>query len=83
MTVSVLNNQCFESRYRIFPRSLGHGSEACTHAAVDVTSHKQLACKLVDLNKHPANSTKERIRRAMQEADILRQFQHVRTCKTA
>lgn len=76
-TVAKLNEQCFESRYKIFPRSLGNGSEACTHAAVEVPSGKQLACKLVVLDKLHPNSAKERTRRAMQEADILRQFQHV------
>lgn len=63
----------------ILPRSVGNGAEAVAHLAVDLTNNgKQIVCKLTKLDTTSNIEPRERVRRALQEADILRQLQHVR-----
>ncbi|CEJ92051.1 hypothetical protein VHEMI07729 [[Torrubiella] hemipterigena] len=69
--------QFFKSQYRVTPRSVGQGSEAVAHLAEDVLRGKQIVCKLLTLNALPGGCQhQERIRRALQEADTLRQLSH-------
>lgn len=67
----------FEKRYKLTERCLGYGSQAAAHLSVDVKTKKQLVCKLVNLSKARGRDSCIKICRKYQEAEILRQLQHV------
>jgi hypothetical protein len=69
--------QLFASKYRVTDHCLGHGAEAAVCLANDVQTGKQLVCKLVNLDKIRGKDAQNNIQRKFQEADILRQLQHV------
>lgn len=69
--------QFFKGRYHVTPRSVGHGTEGVAHLAEDVFQGKQIVCKLIAVNALQGDTERDRIRRALQEADTLRQLSHV------
>ncbi|KAM5345393.1 hypothetical protein ACJ41O_011255 [Fusarium nematophilum] len=66
----------FAHRYEVTDYCLGRGAEAVVCLAKDVSTGKQLVCKLVNLAKIQGKNSEEDIRRKFQEADILRQLRH-------
>ena len=63
--------------YQVTERRLGQGAEAAVCLANEVSTGKQLVCKIVNLDKIQGKNAQEDIRRKFQEADILRQLRHV------
>ncbi|KAI9167473.1 hypothetical protein HJFPF1_03601 [Paramyrothecium foliicola] len=68
----------FADKYVLTKRCIGHGAEARVYLAHETTTKRQLVCKLVNLDKIRGLDVDEIRRRKLQEADILRQLQHVR-----
>ncbi|KAM5358969.1 hypothetical protein ACJZ2D_014831 [Fusarium nematophilum] len=71
-----ISMQHFAHRYEVTDYCLGRGAEAVVCLAKDVSTGKQLVCKLVNLAKIQGKNSEEDIRRKFQEADILRQLRH-------
>ncbi|KAI8715447.1 hypothetical protein NCS52_01052500 [Fusarium sp. LHS14.1] len=68
--------ELFAHRYQVTERRLGQGAEAAVCLANEVSTGKQLVCKIVNLDKLQGKNAQEDIRRKFQEADILRQLRH-------
>ncbi|UPK93927.1 hypothetical protein LCI18_004862 [Fusarium solani-melongenae] len=68
--------ELFAHRYQVTERRLGQGAEAAVCLANEVSTGKQLVCKIVNLDKIQGRNAQEDIRRKFQEADILRQLRH-------
>lgn len=68
----------FEDKYVVFPRTLGDGTEATAHLAIETKTGRQLVCKLINVRRASIGGPKSVLDRAMKEADVLRQTQHVR-----
>lgn len=51
------------------------------YLATEVETKKQLVCKVVDLKNLRGRNAPEELRRKLQEADVLRQLQHVRVAR--
>ncbi|POR32136.1 Protein kinase-like domain protein, partial [Tolypocladium paradoxum] len=66
----------FEDKYLITQRCLGQGSDGIVCLATEVSTKKQLVCKLVNLKAIRSRNGPEELRRKLQEADVLRQLQH-------
>lgn len=68
--------QHFSHKYTLTDRCIGKGAEGAVYLTRVVSTGKQIVCKLVNLDKLGNNGCEE-VRRKFQEADILRQLQHV------
>ncbi|KAI0115279.1 kinase-like protein [Daldinia grandis] len=76
-SIQLKESTIFRHQYIITDRTLGRGTFATVHLAIDAKTGKQLACKIHDLDRlrrlTPSNSL---IRRIRDETDILGKLKH-------
>lgn len=71
-------SQLFRHRYLITDRTLGRGTFANVHLALEVRTGKQLACKVHDLDRvRQLAPSRDLIRRIIDETDLLGKLKHV------
>ena len=79
-TTNVL--QSFQNLFKVMPRKLGSGAYGEVWMAVDILRQRQMACKVVRLNKSPQKrSGRLSFSEAFwREVDLLKDISHVRRC---
>ncbi|KAK6950173.1 hypothetical protein Daesc_008499 [Daldinia eschscholtzii] len=76
-SIQLKESNLFRHRYLITDRTLGRGTFANVHLALEVRTGKQLACKVHDLDRvRQLAPSRDLIRRIIDETDLLGKLKH-------
>ncbi|KAI1484002.1 kinase-like protein [Daldinia eschscholtzii] len=76
-SIQLKESNLFRHRYLITDRTLGRGTFANVHLALEVRTGKQLACKIHDLDRiRQLAPSRDLIRRIIDETDLLGKLKH-------